>query len=241
MKKERIVKNPQVRKMEIITAAQKLFYSQGYDNTPINDILESTGIAKGTFYHYFKSKEELVVEMVNIVAQNAIEQIKQIVSMDISALEKLNRAFQDSQDIKAENPEAMISAFKVFYRDDNLILRIKTNEEITRQTTPYIAKIIEEGLKKREFHAGRPAQSPEEMAEVIMVLGIHMGSEKAKIILESAEDAPEKLKKNVQIFERSVERFLEIKPGSFQTVSHKTMQKFIQTFLKIKKRGNENG
>ena len=78
----RIVKEHDERKNEIIDTASHIFAQKGYDKTSVNDILNAIGIAKGTFYHYFKSKEEvldaviakateLIVERVEAVADNS--------------------------------------------------------------------------------------------------------------------------------------------------------------------------
>lgn len=56
--------------LELVTAkehsmiARKLFVEKGYDQTSINDILKIIEIAKGTFYYYFTSKEELLEEII---------------------------------------------------------------------------------------------------------------------------------------------------------------------------------
>lgn len=47
-------------KGKIIAAAWKLFYDQGYDETTIDEIVEESGTSKGSFYHYFDSKDALL-------------------------------------------------------------------------------------------------------------------------------------------------------------------------------------
>lgn len=49
-----------MRRSEILDVAQRLFYLKGYDQTSVQDIITEIGIAKGTFYHYFNSKLELL-------------------------------------------------------------------------------------------------------------------------------------------------------------------------------------
>ncbi|MCL2318498.1 MAG: TetR/AcrR family transcriptional regulator, partial [Treponema sp.] len=60
----RIVKEPEIRKNEILDAAEKLFGHKGYGSATINDILGMVNIAKGTFYYYFKSKEDVLDALV---------------------------------------------------------------------------------------------------------------------------------------------------------------------------------
>lgn len=56
----RFSKKPDERKNEILDAAEMLFGTKGYSKTTNNDILNEVGIAKGTFYYYFQSKEEVM-------------------------------------------------------------------------------------------------------------------------------------------------------------------------------------
>lgn len=61
--KARRVKPAEVRLDELMSAAEQLFLAQGVDSTTINEIVELAQVAKGTFYHYFASKNELLAAM----------------------------------------------------------------------------------------------------------------------------------------------------------------------------------
>ena len=56
----RTIKEAEVRKNEILDVAEKLFAVKGFDGTSTNEILEKTGIARGTLYYHFKSKEDIL-------------------------------------------------------------------------------------------------------------------------------------------------------------------------------------
>ena len=56
----RVVKEAEERKEEILDAAEKMFAMKGFDNTSTGDILDAVGIARGTLYYHFKSKEEIL-------------------------------------------------------------------------------------------------------------------------------------------------------------------------------------
>ncbi|MBR6646107.1 MAG: TetR/AcrR family transcriptional regulator [Clostridia bacterium] len=53
-------KNSRNTKSKIVSAAWKLFYDNGYENTTIEDIIFESGTSKGSFYHYFESKDALL-------------------------------------------------------------------------------------------------------------------------------------------------------------------------------------
>lgn len=56
----RLIKNPEERRNEILDAAEILFITKGYTKATVMDILQACNIAKGTFYYYFQSKEEVM-------------------------------------------------------------------------------------------------------------------------------------------------------------------------------------
>lgn len=72
----RIVKEHEERKNEILDTAEILFEEKGYDKCSVNDILNRIGIAKGTFYHYFKSKEELLDALIERISAQMIRRAK---------------------------------------------------------------------------------------------------------------------------------------------------------------------
>ena len=60
----RITKEYDERLTEFLETAQQLFFQKGYEKTSVNDIIKKIGVAKGTFYHYFKSKKDLLDKIV---------------------------------------------------------------------------------------------------------------------------------------------------------------------------------
>ena len=74
----RVVKEAEERKNEILDAADELFGQKGFDGTSTNDILEKVGIARGTLYYHFKSKEDIMdvlIERYNVRLLGAAQQI----------------------------------------------------------------------------------------------------------------------------------------------------------------------
>lgn len=59
------MKNSTVRN-QIMDTASRLFYDQGYNNTGINQIIEEAGIAKASLYQHFRSKEDLLMEYLEL-------------------------------------------------------------------------------------------------------------------------------------------------------------------------------
>lgn len=54
----------------IVEAADRLFYEQGYEHTSFADVADAVGIARGNFYHHFKSKDEMLDAVINLRLAN---------------------------------------------------------------------------------------------------------------------------------------------------------------------------
>ena len=68
----RVVKEAAERRNEILDAAEELFVTRGYDKTSTGDILDKVGIARGTLYYHFKSKEEILNAMIERINASLI-------------------------------------------------------------------------------------------------------------------------------------------------------------------------
>lgn len=74
----RIVKEAEERKNEILDVAERLFGTKGFDNTSTNDILNEIGIARGTLYYHFKSKEDILDAMIERMSRQLIKKATDI-------------------------------------------------------------------------------------------------------------------------------------------------------------------
>lgn len=86
-------KNGRNTKSRIVSAAWKLFYDNGYENTTIEDIVYESGTSKGSFYHYFESKDALLGSLAYLFDEK-YEELEGDINISegcISALLFLNR------------------------------------------------------------------------------------------------------------------------------------------------------
>ncbi|MGN0659358.1 MAG: TetR/AcrR family transcriptional regulator [Emergencia sp.] len=81
-------KNTRNTKGRIISAAWKLFYEQGYDDTTLDEIVELSGTSKGSFYHYFDGKDALLSSLSYLFDEKYEELIPTLKEED-SAIDKL--------------------------------------------------------------------------------------------------------------------------------------------------------
>ena len=75
-------------KAKIVSAAWKLFYQNGYDDTTIDDIVEASGTSKGSFYHYFRTKDDLLASL-SYLFDDKYTELDSIMDPALTPLEKL--------------------------------------------------------------------------------------------------------------------------------------------------------
>ena len=75
-------------RIKILNAAWKLFEEKGYEETTVDEIIEATNTSKGTFYHYFKSKEDLL-SLFSYIFDERYEELSKKLDVDMNSFDKL--------------------------------------------------------------------------------------------------------------------------------------------------------
>ena len=70
------MKKGEKRKKMLLTIAYDMFLTQGYENTSVDEIIEIAQIAKGTYYYYFQSKEQMLEEVIDMMIDNEAKMAK---------------------------------------------------------------------------------------------------------------------------------------------------------------------
>jgi len=88
--RKRVTKSPDVRRQELMDAAVRIFKDKGISKTTVSDITQTAGVAKGTFYLYFDSKDQLLgglkERLVDEILEHAGEQYARVGREDWWAL-----------------------------------------------------------------------------------------------------------------------------------------------------------
>lgn len=77
------------RRQTILTAAERLFLRYGYDAVTVDSLCEETGSSKGSFYHFFSSKEDLAIEMVGDVWRQTQSRMAETFAPAVPPLERI--------------------------------------------------------------------------------------------------------------------------------------------------------
>lgn len=141
-------KNTQNTKKKIVSAAWKLFYEQGYNGTTIDDIVYESGTSKGSFYHYFAGKDDLLSSLAYLFDEK-YEELEEIMPEDMPSAEKmfflnkeLFRMIDDS--ISIDLLTQLLSSQLITKNEKSLLDRNRTYFRLLRS-------IIMDGQKKGEI------------------------------------------------------------------------------------------
>lgn len=81
-------KNARNTRGKLVSAAWKLFYEQGYEDTTVEEIIELSGTSKGSFYHYFDGKDALLGTLSTLFDEK-YEELTEALDSDMSAMDQL--------------------------------------------------------------------------------------------------------------------------------------------------------
>ncbi|KKZ92891.1 hypothetical protein B4147_2127 [Bacillus wiedmannii] len=199
----RIVKEYEERRKEILETAERLFITKGYTKTTVNDILKEIGIAKGTFYHYFKSKEEVMDEIIMRIIKEDVAKAKVIVSNpNIPVLEKLFRILMEQSPKSGDIKDKMIEQF---HQPNNAEMHQKSLVQSIIHLSPVLTEVLEQGIKEGIFSTSYPQETIELLlssAQVIFDDGLFQWK-------------PEEMMRRAKAYIKMMEVSVGAKEGSF--------------------------
>ena len=198
----RTVKTAEERKNEILDVAEELFAEKGYDNASTNDIIARIGIARGTLYHHFGSKEEILDAIVDRMTREGISHARNIVNdKSLPIIKRLTGVLGSLQVKGSAGNEVM----EQMHKPQNALLHQKMQERLINGVVPLIAQLIKEGNESGIFDT----KYPNEAAEMIMLYG--------NIAFDDNENlTPRQKKQKGKAFIYNIEKMIGAKAGSLE-------------------------
>ena len=164
MKEEREHKN---HKDDVIKVAEELFSKNGYGKTTVSEIIDKVNIAKGTFYYYFQSKEEVLDCIVDKHVKSLIKKANEVKANDnLSLIEKIVGIIQ-SQKLESMEERKILEEI---YRPENALMHQKIRNKLIETLSPILAEIVIEGNEKGIFKAEYPLEYMAILLSATMIL-----------------------------------------------------------------------
>jgi AcrR family transcriptional regulator len=132
-------------KHNILVKAKELFLEKGFDNVNIEDIVSALGLTRGAFYHYFKSRDILILEVTDLMflENNPYDEVGKM--KDLTAAEKLLKAFEMAAN-RSEFTEDELKTQKAYFNiiTNPTVLKAELYSQ-TETIAPFLEKLFQEG------------------------------------------------------------------------------------------------
>ncbi|MFS0820097.1 TetR/AcrR family transcriptional regulator [Bacillus sp. 1P02SD] len=146
------------RRNEILDAADELFSQKGFDGTSTNDILTKVGIARGTLYYHFKSKEDVMDALIDRYSDRLISTAQKMAAdKSIPIVERMIRVVL-SMNVSGGSSQEMMDHI---HKPQNALMHQKIQKVIINGVTPILTDIIQEGIETGLFNTPYPYECME--------------------------------------------------------------------------------
>lgn len=145
---------------KILQVSTRFLISRSYYGTTISAIAKETGLTKGALYHHFKSKDELVLDIVKNVKQSWLQFVGRKVLLESNSIDRLQTLLSVHSQFLKNDPtmclvlSSLLSEMEIL--NHTIIEEIK---EIYSEMLAFIRKIIEKGQKNDELLKDLNAES----------------------------------------------------------------------------------
>jgi AcrR family transcriptional regulator len=199
----RISKDPEIRKFELIEAAEALFRGQGYRQTSVNDIVKKVGVAQGTFYYYFESKDDILDAVINHYIDSYQKSLEHLLSQEgIGPCQKIEIIASTALAMHKYDPKLV----EFLHTEENLVTHQRYTMKSFAIVIPLITAIVEQGKAAGVFDVKYPRESVEMLVYAFGYLedsvALSGDGERHYRMIQAAEDI--------------VTRVLGIKDGQFR-------------------------
>jgi AcrR family transcriptional regulator len=148
----RVTKDADVRREELLDVALDLCMTVGFESMSVEQVTTAAGVAKGTFYHYFVSKQDLLTQLVGRFGDQLFEHLEtEMGRVSGDALERLRALVRIASTFKLERLNATMSYLPFLYKEENYTLRHKLFTVWLERLRPLLLGIIDQGCREGLF------------------------------------------------------------------------------------------
>ena len=167
------------KKIDILRAASRVFYLQGFEGTKIEDIAKEAGIGKGTVYEYYQSKQELFDEAVSYNREMYIQEIKKTLALNGTFREKFIALAKYQTDLVKRhiNIFHLMSTSKIMAREMGALM-LEQNIRVAAILGDLVKEAVAQGELRQDINP--------EIAAAVMIGTINQYSSK-KVIFSGAD------------------------------------------------------
>ena len=137
------------KRLEIAHAAAELFFRNGFNETSVSQIASAAGIGKSTLYDFFKSKDEIILLLLDDPLAEVRTRAKVIAENSATPFERISQILHMHMEVLMRDRAAI---FKLFFEFQRLPLGVQARHEVKRQAyQDLLVDLINEGIADGSF------------------------------------------------------------------------------------------
>ena len=180
------MKKGDLKRAQILDAAERLFFEKGYDRTSVQDILDALGMSKGGFYHYFDSKESVLRSVSERRAEGRFERLSaELYGAQRTAIGRLNMLLGMTNLFESEDARFAALMLRLCYVQGDASLRDHQRRILLDRLAPYVADVIDEGVRDGSFHVRHPGET----AKLLLLLALDVDEEAGRMLAAEPDNA----------------------------------------------------
>ena len=191
------------RREEILDAAHTLFTTKGFQPTTMEDILKVVGIAKGTLYYHFPSKEQILRALVLRIVGQVEQRAREVADSSAPAVDKLVTIMAAMR-----GEAAQTELVEQFHAPGNAEFHLLSITAMIEHLTPVLADVVAQGVNEGIFTTDRPHDAVELLLSASGILLDH----------EIMEPSPDELARRRESLIWASETLLGARPGSLSAL-----------------------
>lgn len=179
------MKKGDIKRVQILDAAEKLFFERGYDRTSVQDILDALQMSKGGFYHYFDAKDSVLRAVSERRAQGRFDQLSAAIhGVRRASVDKLNMVLSMANLFEAEETPFAALMLKLCYQDKDAAMCAHRRRVLVDQLLPILNDVIAEGVDDGSFHTRHPL----EIGRLLLLLACDVNDEVCGMLADHPDD-----------------------------------------------------
>ena len=168
------MKKGDMKRVQILDAAEQLFYERGYDRTSVQDILDALGMSKGGFYHYFDAKDSVLRAVSERRARARYDALyAELRDSRRGSVDRLNMLLGMANMFETEEAPFAALLLKLCYRDRDASMLAHRRRVLIDNLLPMVNDVIGEGVADGSFHTRHPM----ELGRLLLLLACDVDDE----------------------------------------------------------------
>jgi len=189
------MKKGDLRRGQILDAAEQLFFERGYDRTSIQDILDALNLSKGGFYHYFDAKETVLREICERRWSSRYERLRMEPNGGRrSPMDRLNLLLRQANLFEAEDRHFAALLLKLCYRNNDASIRAYRRRVLVDSLTEPVTEAVLDGVEDGSMHTRYPMA----VGRLLLLLACDVNDEACGILAADA-DNPDRMIRVIEL------------------------------------------